>query len=161
MKPLLISILFLMIISYPASALDLLVGAGIGKDVLAPHQPFERYGTLGLRYGDVWKLQTNGGYYLTTAEGQRPSYYTSLQTGMEVVSLGGQFGSLMFGPAYLSQPDDHLSGHFQFHLTGGIGFKNTTNWGIGSYWTHFSNAGISQPNLGRDLLTGQLTIPIR
>ena len=154
-----LALFLLMLLSGCATAgLDATVGAGIGKDVLS-HQPFERYGTLGVRYGDVWKTQANAGYWLAFNE-QNSSLYTSLQGGLEVVGQGGTFAQFMFGPAYIGQDDSKLTGHFQFHMTGGVGVKNVDNYGISFLWTHFSNAGIEQPNLGRDLLTLQLIIPL-
>ena len=143
-----------------AASLDALVGAGVGKNILAQHAPFERFGTLGIRYGGAWKIQANGGYYLALAEGERSAWMGSLQTGLEVVGDGGTYGQLMFGPAYVSQDDSKLSGRFQFHLTGGVGVKNDDGYGIGVMWNHLSNAGIKQPNMGRDMITAQLTIPI-
>jgi hypothetical protein len=138
---------------------DAIVGAGIGKNVFG-ELPFERYGTIGLRYGDEWKIQLNGGYYLDPAI-MESSFVCSLQGGIEVDGKSGVWTSFMFGPAYLFSPDDiKLSGHFQFHLTGGIGIKDSYDNRLGITWNHYSNAGFEQPNLGRDLLTLQLVIPL-
>jgi hypothetical protein len=143
-----------------ASSLDALAAIGIGKNVIGS-EPFERFGTVGLRYGDVFKVQANGGYYLAIGANEKSSWFTSVQTGIEVVGSGGAKAIFMFGPAYLGNPDDNkLSGHLQFHLTGGIGIKDTKNYGLSLLWNHFSNAGIKQPNLGRDMITLQITIPI-
>jgi len=152
--------LFLLMLSGCATAgLDATVGAGIGKDVVG-HKPFERYGTLGVRYGDVWKTQLNGGHWLALADDQKSATFGSLQGGLEVVGSGGTFAQFMFGPALISESDSKLAGHFQFHMTGGVGVKSDGKYGLSFLWTHFSNAGIEQPNLGRDLLTIQIIVPI-
>lgn len=144
-----------------AASLDSVIGVGIGKDVLSPGHGFERYATLGVQYGATWKLRANASYYLALAEGQVSSYVTSLQGGAEVVNTSGQYASVFFGPANISQPDSKLSGHLQFHATFGFGVKDaSTGCGLGLAWVHLSNAGIEQPNLGRDLITLQLSIPL-
>lgn len=138
---------------------DALVSAGIGKDVLAK-QPFERMGSLGVQYGDAWKVRANGGCWLATAPGQNSSGFGSLQGGLEVVGEGGTFAGLLFGPSFITRPDAKLSGRFQFHLSGGVGVKNRAGYGVGLKWEHFSNAGLILPNYGRDLWTAFLVIPI-
>lgn len=142
-----------------AAPIDLTVVAGIGKNVLG-HQPFERYGALGVRWGNAWKVQANGGYWLALADGEKAAAFTSLQGGLEVVGQGGTFAQLMFGPGVISHIDSKLGGHFQFHLVGGVGMKDSGGHGLSFLWTHFSNAGVVMPNNGRDLLTIQLIAPL-
>lgn len=145
--------------AFAKSDLDAVLGVGIGKNVFGS-APFERYGMIGVRYGNAWKVQLNSGYYVANALGEKSSFIGSLQGGLEVVGSGGAFAQFFFGPALISQDDAKLAGTFQFHLTGGVGVRNNDGYGIGISWQHFSNAGIQQPNLGRDLLTLQVTIPL-
>jgi len=142
-----------------AADLDVSLSVGMGKSVLN-HIAFERVGILGIRYGNTWKVQANGGYWLALAQGEKASMFTSLQGGLEVVGESGVFASVMFGPAWVQNPDVKLSGHFQFHPVFGFGVKNSKGYSLAFAWQHFSNAGIILPNMGRDLLTGQVTIPI-
>jgi hypothetical protein len=165
MKLLILSLLFLSSIANAAS-LDAMLGVGMGKSVL-DKRAFERYATLGVRYGNEWKVQANGGYWLALNEGESKSLYGSMQGGVEVVGDGGLFASIMFGPAIIQNPDAKLSGHFQFHLTPGVGVKSDSGYELFFTWHHFSNAGLAKdkngkmlPNFGRDLLTLQLAIPI-
>lgn len=143
-----------------ASEADLMLGVGMGKSVLDQQGNFERLGTLGVRYGSVWKIQANGGYWYAPALGDRSSLYGSLQGGVEVVGEGGMFAQVMFGPGIIQHPDDKLAGHFQFHLSTGAGIKSEQGYTLALVWNHLSNAGILQPNLGRDLLTLQVGIPL-
>jgi hypothetical protein len=143
-----------------AAGLDLAVTAGIGKGVFEG-KPFERYGALGLRYGDAWKVQANAGYWLALGDREASAYFGSLQGGLEVVGQGGLFAQLMFGPGYISQPDRKLGSRFQFHLTGAVGIRDSAGRGLALQWIHFSNAGIVQPNQGRDIFPSiQLTAPL-
>lgn len=144
-----------------AAGFDAILGVGIGKDVIGS-KPFERYGALGVQYGGMtWKVRANGGYWLALAEGEKASAFTSLQGGLEVVGQGGIFCSVFFGPAYISQPDDkRLSGHLQFHLDPGCGVRSAGGYSIMGRWTHFSNAGLKQPNGGRDMPGIAVQIPI-
>jgi len=154
-------ILLLLLISTSAVAdIDGLFSVGMGKDVLS-HQNFERVGTLGVRYGKDWKVQANTGYYFAPAEGQVSSYFGSLQGGLEVVGHSGIYSQAMFGPALVSASrDSKLTGHFQFHLATGVGIKSDNGYSLALIWSHLSNAGIELPNIGRDLLTLQVIIPI-
>lgn len=143
-----------------AADLDAIVAAGVGKSILDKHQAFERYGQVGIRYGGPWKIQVSGGGYATTGDGERSSFYGSVQTGLDVVSDSGTFGQMLAGPGYVSRDDSKLTGNFQFHLTGGVGYKNTSGYGLGVMWNHFSNAGTKLPNLGRDIISVQMILPL-
>jgi hypothetical protein len=143
-----------------AAELDATLGVGMGKSVL-DKRAFERFGTLGVRYGGTsWKLQGNGGYWLALQPGEQSSVFGSVQGGVEVVGQSGTFAQVMFGPALVQNPDSKLAGHFQFHLAAGAGVKNSAGYGLAFIWNHLSNAGLVQPNMGRDLLTAQLLIPL-
>lgn len=142
-----------------AASLDALVSVGIGKSVL-DKKAFERYASLGVQYGAIWKVRANGGYWLALNDGEKASLYGSLQGGLDVVGSGGTYATVMFGPALIQHPDSKLGGKFQFHTCFGVGMKNDAGYGLAFLWQHFSNAGIVMPNNGRDLLTAQLVIPI-
>lgn len=143
-----------------AADLDAGLTVGMGKSVLN-HTAFERVGMVDLRYGGAtWKTQLNGGYWLALGDGERASFFASWQGGIEVVGPSGAFATAMFGPAWVQNPDRKLSGRFQFHPSFGFGVKNRGGYSLAFVWHHFSNAGIVLPNAGRDLLTGQVVIPL-
>jgi hypothetical protein len=146
--------------SQAAHRIDGLLGIGVGKRILE-RGPFERFGSVGMRYGgQTWKVQTSAGYWMAPAHLERHSFYGSLQGGVQVEGKGGTYAQMMFGPALISQDDCRITGMFQFHLTGGLGIVDDNGTGVSLLWTHFSNAGIKQPNLGRDILTLRLIIPV-
>jgi hypothetical protein len=136
---------------------DAIVSAGIGKDV-AGDGPFERYGSLGIQYGDIWKVRGNGGYWFSP--GGVSSSFGSFQGGLEVAGAGGGFASILFGPALITDEGGKLAGHLQFHLSGTAGVQDSNGYGIGLQWIHLSNAGIQSPNLGLDVWTACLLIPL-
>lgn len=143
-----------------AGDLDGSLTVGIGKSVLS-RQPFERYGAFGVRYGgETWKAQASGGYWLALAENEKASPFASLQTGVEIEGKSGGTLSVMFGPAWIKNPDSKLAGNFQFHLTFGGGVANVLGYRLMWEWQHFSNAGIKQPNNGRDILSLKLIFPL-
>ena len=160
MKNLITILALLSMFGCATAQLDLPVTAGLGKSVAAGSGQFERMGSLGLRYGDTWKVQANGGYWLAQAPGESASAYGSLQGGLEVVGSSGLYCNFMIGPAWIQNPDAKLSGHFQFHPTFGCGV-HAAGYSIGGQWMHWSNAGFIQPNLGRDMFPClTVTIPL-
>ncbi len=68
-----------------------------------------------------------------------------------VQTAGGMFTRVGFGPAAISHPDDRLSSIFEFNIQYALGFEQN-GWDIGIIGNHFSNAGITPPNFGRDFL---------
>lgn len=153
-------LLALLMPSYSVAAvLDGTLNVGIGKNVLQ-RQPFERYAAAGVRYGGSWKVAANGGYWLALADGERSSWFGSVQGGLEVQGQGGTTAAIFFGPSYVHQDDSKLSGHFQFHTTFSVGVK-AGGLGIVYEWVHFSNAGIKLPNNGRDLWTAKIIVPFK
>jgi hypothetical protein len=140
--------------------LSSVLSVGVGKSILEKHKSFERYSGIGIRYGSSIVAQANGGYYLATGTRERSSWYGSVQGGLVVTNESGFHGQMLAGPTYIDKDDSKITGHFQFHLTGGVGIENTSRYGLDIVWNHFSNAGMKQPNYGRDFITLQAIIPI-
>lgn len=80
------------------------------------------------------------------------------QIGLSIVNPG-YYIKVFSGPAYVSKTDDHLSTPFEFTEDLEIGFVDKRGVGIGFGYKHFSNAGIQQPNLGRDFLFFKVMLP--
>lgn len=156
MRSIIVFIALLLSSACATARTDAIVAAGIGKDVVGDG-PFERYGSVGVQYGDVWKVRANGGYWLSP--GGVSSGFASMQGGLEVDTPSGFFGCVLFGPAVISNPGGKLAGPIQFHLSGCGGVKNAEGYGIGGQWVHLSNAGILQPNLGLDVWSFLVLIP--
>lgn len=67
------------------------------------------------------------------------------------------YAKLFFGPAVISSTDTRLSSYYQFNHDIELGVKNKNGLGIGLDYKHISNAGLKEPNLGRDLVGLKLT----
>jgi len=67
------------------------------------------------------------------------------------VNGGSCFATAVWGPAYLSQPDQELGGSFQFMQDLNFGIQDKYNL-IGFGYKHISSAGIEKPNRGKDYL---------
>jgi len=71
------------------------------------------------------------------------------------------YAETFFGISYITQPDCQLGTNFEFTEELGIGIKDDMGKWIGIEYRHFSNAGISSVNKGRDFLLINLGIPWR
>jgi hypothetical protein len=74
-----------------------------------------------------------------------------MNVGVRVETTNGVFARLGVGPSYLSHTDDRISTNFEFNLQGAIGIQQD-HWGAGVKGDHYSNAGMKQPNDGRDFI---------
>lgn len=134
-------------------------GVGLGKSILDKSQ-FERMGRIGLSYGGTWRVQANVGYYMDPRAFEQSSVFTSLQGGLKVVTNSGVFCTFMAGPAYLHRDGGPLSGRLQFHESFGCGVEGSW-YTLSGEWDHLSNAGIKQPNRGRDMIGIYASFPIK
>jgi len=87
-------------------------------------------------------------------------------TGVGIASLGvapkagNFFMSFHQGIALLSNPDDiYLSGNLQFTEDLGVGFRGSNGTAIVLGYRHMSNAGIVNPNLGKDMFYLETRLP--
>jgi hypothetical protein len=85
--------------------------------------------------------------------------YGTLTAGLHVVTVEGLAARIAFGPAYVSQTDDRLSSLFEFHIQARIGLS-MKSFETGAQFDHFSNAGIVPPNLGRDVVSLYISVPL-
>lgn len=67
------------------------------------------------------------------------------------------FATAVWGPAYLSQKDSDLGGHFQFMQDLTLGLEDDYNT-IGVGYKHISSAGIEKPNRGKDFIYFRLGV---
>jgi len=106
---------------------------------------------------DTFDYQVEVGGWRTVVPGERSSLYSSYQLGLKT---RGEFYCHAFtGVAALSNPDNRLSSLLQFKHDIGIGFRDKRNVGIGVDYSHISNAGITLPNLGRDIVQLRVELP--
>lgn len=79
--------------------------------------------------------------------------YACAQFGTQIRALSFLYVDNYFGPCYFHEAHGAISGHLQFATNIGFGWRDkSTGSEIGINWKHFSNAGLSKPNLGLDLI---------
>ena len=61
------------------------------------------------------------------------------------------------GVTVISNTDSYLGGHLQFNSELYFGVRNKNGAGIGIEYSHFSSAGIYQPNIGKDFILLQIS----
>jgi hypothetical protein len=127
-------------------------GFGIWDDV---PQGTVKYFSLGYQepLGSVIRLQGDIGLITDSNVGRASSGILSLSTGPRT-RLGPFYAECLWGVGYLTHPDgSRLSGHLQFVNDVSVGLVGENGATFGLSFRHISNAGISQPNIGRDFLT--------
>ncbi len=103
----------------------------------------------------------NGGY-LGDDEVDLDAVYACAQFGAALHPFDWMFVENYFGPCYFDKAKGRLSGHLQFATNIGAGWRDPdTGSEIGLNWKHFSNAGISKPNVGIDLIMLSVGFGIR
>lgn len=83
----------------------------------------------------------------------------SLVASARVETVSGLFMRVGAGPAWVFRKDDRVSSNFNFNIQGAIGITNQ-DVDIGLCYSHFSNAGLVPPNLGRDFIGPVIEIKI-
>lgn len=98
-----------------------------------------------------------GGWTDTASHSRSGSVYGALQAGVETDGL--VFARVMTGPALITSPDSYLGGYLNFTEDFYIGLKGPNSNTVGIKYKHISNAGLTQPNLGRDFAGFEVSIP--
>lgn len=80
---------------------------------------------------------------------KRSSGFVSDSLGIRV-EPGYFYGETYFGASYITQVDSQLGTQFEFTEELGFGIKDNKGKWCGFEYRHFSNAGMSQINKGRD-----------
>ena len=125
----------------------------LGLGYQASFSEFQRYDFL------VW--QGEAGAWADNAGGGRSSSgYASFGIGLRV-NAGPIVLSSVHGPGLITTPDSYLGSVPQFFHDICAGLQDSTNKASFSFcYKHISNAGIWQPNVGRDLMDVKLAIPL-
>lgn len=110
--------------------------------------------TLGKQYdliGPIKERAIVGGWLDNSGGGKNGSGLVSGQIGFEV-NRNGLVAGLFTGPCLISNTDTMLGGHFQFMDDLHLGLEDHSGNYLGVMYRHISSAGISTPNLGRDIM---------
>jgi hypothetical protein len=127
---------------------------------ISPKRAEVKIASLGYRDDFFWLLsyQMELGYFKDPSDSARSSGYAASGLGVEIDSY--LYGSFYFGPALISCPDNLLAGNLQFNTDLTIGLKDKRGLKLGVGYKHLSNAGIKEPNIGREFVYMGLTFPI-
>lgn len=98
-----------------------------------------------------------GGWVDTAGDGRKSSGYGAYQLGVQ--TDGPVFARVMAGPALVTNPDSYLGGPVAFTEDFYFGLSGNNKNTVGVMYKHISNAGLEQPNIGRDLAGVQISIP--
>lgn len=111
---------------------------------------------------DLWgpfKQKFNTGAWLDSRGPQYSnSAFLGFQLGFEVSNDIFQ-GSIFTGPNVISNTDASLGGYLEFNESAFFGIVDKDKDAIGIAWNHFSSAGLSSPNLGKDFIGLQIKCP--
>lgn len=83
-------------------------------------------------------------------EGANNAVYIQYLLGLETRKRDGLYVAYFIGPAGISHTDSLLGSHLQISQQLHIGIRDSRRIGISAYVGHFSNAGLAQPNKGRN-----------
>jgi hypothetical protein len=113
-------------------------------------------------YRDIWCCGISyqyeaGGWIDRAGNGRKNSGYGAFQMGVEAGDT--TIARVMAGPALITTPDSYLGGAFQFTEDFFIGIRGNSRNTVGIKYKHFSSAGLEQPNVGRDYLGAEISIP--
>lgn len=88
-----------------------------------------------------------------------PAIYAGVSGGIHIVAPSGLTSRISFGPVLVSETDSRISSPFEFHIQARLGL-DLHFWETGLEFDHFSNAGLVPPNLGRDVVSLYVGIPL-
>lgn len=107
----------------------------------------------------LFRLKGDLGGWFDAAVPNRNSGFISGAVGMRV-EPGYFYVDNYFGVAFINRIDDILGLPFEFTEELGFGIKDSAGRTTGLQWKHFSNAGLSPINKGRDFILVNIGIPL-
>lgn len=156
--------LFLLFVSSVAHAQEnqIVIDSGLGiLNSRGNSLSQNKFAKIGLEE-DLWynlKQKFNAGAWLDNrGDGYSNSPFGGYQLGFEV-SNDVLEASLWSGPTVIGKTDQMLGSYLEFNETIYLGIVDKDKNSIGIVYNHFSNAGISSVNQGRDYLGLELKFP--
>lgn len=161
MKKYLISILLLI---SPISLADDSVFFKYGLGLNNPYFPDTSVKFISIGYtGPLYKFfdyQIEGGAFVDNSQPMGVIGFTTAEIGIKTKEPGFYAG-FFIGPALLTQTDTRLATLFEFSSDIELGIRDSRGIAISGDYKHFSNAGITQNNVGRDFFIIKLTLPVK
>ena len=148
------TLVLIFLCSIPVSAQQYMeAGTGLWNETQKQNSDvkFIEYG--GIAVGNRYNLLGGVGHWWDASHyfGAKDSFYFRTGLGVAIRTLP-LCPSLYFGPAFITSPDTVLATNFQFALEGNLMLIDNRSMGLGITIKHFSNAGIVQPNIGRNFV---------
>lgn len=97
------------------------------------------------------------GAWVDNRPGASNAAFTKAQLGVVTGQERGWFAKAFVGPALISSRDAYLGGFLQFAEDFGIGLRDKDT-SVSISYSHFSSAGLSSPNKGKDFLVFEIGI---
>jgi len=107
----------------------------------------------------VFKVKYEAGHIFDHRRGAKDSYFGFVGLGIQP-EFGPVFINFFQNIGGITTIDKYLGGHFQFNEELGLGVKDQrTKVAMSLFYSHISNAGIRQPNMGKDFGGLKITLP--
>jgi hypothetical protein len=150
--------ILLMILSACAHSSHLKYGVGL-NDGPFPDTQVKIIGIGSSRpLGPIFDMQHEAGLFADNRSGLGPTGYVSpAMIGLETKGPG-LYAHYFVGPSLITQTDQRLSSILEFENSFELGIRDYRGISLGANLTHFSNAGLWLPNMGRDFLGVRLNI---
>lgn len=140
---------------------ELFVSYGLGLFKSAENTISEtKVADVGYRFDlySPWKLQVKaGGWFDGSNNPLRSSSFYVAAGPQYVITAGSLEVRNGIGVSYITHTDSYLGGHFQFNPEFYLGVRDKEGSGIGIKYSHHSSGWISQPNIGRDSASLELS----
>lgn len=152
MKKTILALLFPIAVS--AGELSLKVGPTLNS----PKAFSNKLGALGYsaRLSRIFDYQLEGGGF-TSLTGDI-AFYGTVQLGFTIKG-DRWYSSIFTGPSYISATNEYLNTNIQISNDIELGFRDERGVKLALDYKHFSNAGVTSPNLGRDFLLLKVAVP--
>lgn len=104
--------------------------------------------------------QLEGGIFDDNSQPQGIIGFAGASLGVRTKSPG-LYASFFIGPSLVTETDTRLASIFEFNNDLEVGVRDSRGLSIGINYKHFSNAGLTPNNIGRDFFTIKLTLPLQ
>lgn len=154
-------LLLLLISSTAIAGPTLKIGGCIDEDQVISlfNNKFAAIGYQNHIKNTIFDYQIEGGYFADATKGiLQQTLFAGPSIGLSIEN-SGHYTKVFFGPSIVSHTDERLSIPFEFNADFEFGFQDSRGVGMGIGFKHMSSAGLGSPNLGRDFLYLQISLP--
>lgn len=141
-----------------ADDLTMTFGSGIFDSLQQTHQLYAGYNSYFNERTMFWRSEL-GGYTDTAGNGRSGSYFGAQMLGVNAEN-NIVYAQGAAGVAAITTTDAYLGSNMNFTEELGVGINGGNNTKVGIVYKHMSNAGFAQPNIGRDFIGAQISVPL-